>query len=156
MAAGDRDFRLLLAIMARLGESRGTYDWLHTRDLVDLIPANLRNADSGLDTVMLDGYLRFLEQKGYVELGRPTLQDRNRTIRLTADGETLVQPELAQIDDPQIFSRMIEAMEKEILTYPDEAVRHKYLEQFREAAVKHLPDVAVKLFVEILLKKSGI
>jgi len=157
MATGDRDFRLLLAIMKYLGEKRDIYpDFVDTSDLVDLIPAERRNYDLRKNTVMLDGYLRFLEEKGYVKLGTPILADMRRTIRLTAAGEIFVQPELAQIDDPLILSQMIEAMEKQILTYPDEGMREKYLFQFREAAAKKLPDVAVKLFVEIMGKLVGL
>lgn len=155
MAPGDRDFRLLLAIMKYLGEKRDIHGWVETRDLVDLIPSERRNPDRQRDTIMLDGYLRFLEQTGYVELGRPVLEDLNRTIRLTAGGERFVQPELAQIDDPQMLSQMVEAMERQILTYQDEGAREKYLFQFREAAANKLPDVIVKLFVEIMWKLGG-
>ena len=157
MASGSRDFRLLLAIMKYLGEKRDIHpNFVDTSDLIELVPAERRSADRRKDMFMLDGYLRFLEQKGYVELGTPTLADLNRWIRLTAAGEIFVQPELAHIDDPLILSQMVDAIEKQILTYPmnDEA-REGFLFKFREAVARKAPDIAIKIFVELLSKGFG-
>jgi hypothetical protein len=151
MARGDKDFRLLLSIMKRLGESREEYDWLHTRDLVSLIPVERQKPDPKEDTVMLDGYLRFLEQKGYVELGTPMIADLNRTVRLTAAGEIFVQPELAQIDNPSILPQLIEAIERQVLTYP-EVERDGFLFKLKDAIARNSPDLMAKLIVEVLPK----
>ena len=155
MAPGDRDFRLLLAIMRYLGEKRDNYpDLVDTSDLIELIPAGRRSTAPRKDVLILDGYLMFLEQKGYVDLGIPRLDDRNRWIRLTAAGEIFVQPELAQIDDPLILSQMVDAIEKQILTYPmDAEARDGFLFKFRDAMVRKAPEIAAKLLVEYLSKR---
>ena len=157
MATGDRDFRLLLAIMKYLGENRDIHpNLVETSDLIELIPTERRNADRLKNMYMLDGYLRFLEQKGYVELGTPVLYDLKRWVRLTAAGEIFVQPELAQIDDPLILSQLVDAIEKQILTYPmDEGAREGFLFKFREAMARKAPDLAVKLLIEYLPKLLG-
>jgi hypothetical protein len=151
MARGDKDFRLLLSIMKRLGESREEYAWLHTRELIGLIPVERQKPDPKEDTIMLDGYLRFLEQKGYVELGTPVAIDLNRTARLTAAGEIFVQPELAQIDNPSILPQLIEAIEKQVLTYPEE-VRDGFLFRFKDAIARNSPELGAKMLVEVLPK----
>jgi len=143
--------------MKYLGEKRDIHpDLVDTYDLIELIPAERRNADRRRDTFMLDGYLKFLEQIGYVELGTHTLDDLNRWIRLTAAGEIFVQPELGQIEDPFILSQMVDAIEKQILTYPmEDGAREGFLFKFRDAMVRKAPDIAVNLLIEYLSKRLG-
>ncbi len=99
---------------------------------------------------MLDGYLKFLQERGYIGLGVPL--SMRRAIWLTAAGEILVQPELAQIDNPNILSEVIEAIEKKVLTYPDTEARAGFLFNLRESATKNAPEFFVKLLAEVLPK----
>lgn len=153
MAPGDLDFRLLLAILKRLGESRDEHDWVYTEYFVDLIAADQRSVQPQKNLLMLNRYLSFLEQKGYVSLpGPPRMFDMNRSVRMTSSGAVLVQPELAQIDDPNIFPHVIDSVERRVLSYPDTPQRAGFLLQLREAVAKNTPELVAKLLVEVLPK----
>jgi len=154
MAPGDKDFRLLLSIMKYLGEHRDIYpNYVDTGDLLDLIPVERRSIDVEENLALLTGYLTFLKERGYVSLGTPVFM--KRAIWLTAAGEILVQPELAQIDNPNIMSQVLDAIEKKVLTYPDTETRAGFLFNLREAASKNAPDFFAKLLVEVLPKLAG-
>ncbi len=156
MAAGDRDFRVFLAILKYLGEKRDPFTYIQTQDLVELFPPERQAADARRNMRVMYSYVKFLEEIGYVKLGTPTL-DANCTVALTALGEMFLQPELAQLQNPDLLSEMLEAVENQILTYPmDDADRNGFLFKFREALARKAPELAIQLLFEFLKYKAGL
>jgi len=155
MAAGDRDFRLFLAVIKYLGENRDPFTYIQTSDLVELILPQRRDPDARKNVRVMYSYVQFLEGIGYVKLGTPTL-DSNCSVELTPLGEMFVQPELAQLQNPGLLSEMLDAVEKQVLTYSmDDADRNGFLFRFREALARKAPELAIQLLFEFLKHKAG-
>jgi hypothetical protein len=150
----DLQMSLLLRIMKRLGELRDVYpNWVTTPDLLELIPEFVAANGEQRALHYLDRHLVFLEQRGFIAIGTPTLGS-SRTIRLTAEGEMFVQPELAEFGNEPLLPQVVQAIERQILTYPEER-RSPFLFDLREAIAKNAPDIFAKLVVEILPKLLG-
>jgi len=142
----DKSF--LYKIMRRSGEIEDDGRvFAETTDFIELASKPLDPAKGGL--WYIDKHLVFLQECGFVSLGSPTQQGK-RSVRLTALGQTFVQPELADFMSRSLLPEIIGSLEEHIktLTYPEEE-KNGLLYRLREAVAKHTPDMIVKIFIEV-------
>ena len=93
--------------------------------------------------------MSFLEDSGYLEVGSRLLGGGIDGIRLTATGQHFVQPELAEFGQDPMLPRVVQSIEKEILTYPEQS-RGAFLFKLRESIAQNSPELVAKLLVEVL------
>src|SRR6266850_3925470 len=119
---GDLDVGLLYGIMARLGARRNkNWGLSSAADLVDLMTPTAQLAPENELFFNLDRHASFLEDLGYLEVGSRLLGGGIDEIRLTATGQRFVQPELAEFGNEPLLPRVVESIESQILTYPEES-----------------------------------
>jgi hypothetical protein len=149
MATGDLDVALLHRIMMRLGELRKTstaFSPATEAHLMELV----RNCRPSGNVVLryLQRHTDYLSEKGFLKivLGAPLY----RVLKLTAKGQTYVQPELAEFGERQILPAVVKGFEDRlaVLTYPDDE-KEGMLHRLREALAEHAPDLLVKVLVEM-------
>ena len=85
----------------------------------------------------------------YDEVGSRLLGGGIDRIRLTATGQHFVQPELAEFGQDPMLPRVVQSIEKEILTYPEQS-RGAFLFKLRESIAQNSPELVAKLLVEVL------
>jgi hypothetical protein len=154
MSSGDLNVQLLIRIMDLLGGLRADPTRVpKTTNLLDLLTGTLAK-DRKNDILFLHQHLLFLEGRGLVTLSGRLCHVGICDIRLTAQGAIFVQPELAEFGSRRIFPEVVEALERQILTYPEEP-RSRFLFEFRDAIAKNRAELIAKLLVEVLPKVIG-
>lgn len=157
MALGDLDFGLLLEIMGKLGELRHVYpNLVTTSDLVPVISDESRSSNQRKNLHFLERHLIHLEQRGYVQLGRPTVDTGDRWIRLTAAGEIFVQPQLAEFGNQPATREVVNYILTKIeisAQAPEEKASWSY--KIRSAAAEQVTDLLAKVIVEAGSKFLG-
>jgi hypothetical protein len=141
---------LLFKIMRCLGELADKYPKLMTTsDLVALIPERVEQDGEQLARNFINRHLVHLAGRGYVTLGASTTEGF-RVVRLTAQGEMFVQPELAEFGGEPMLPQVVKSLEDEIqvLTYPQEE-KDGMLYSLREAIAMKAPDVIAKVITEV-------
>jgi len=154
---GDLEYGLLVRIMEKLGEMRDIYPNLGTTgDLLLAIPDESRKSDQQKNLNSINRYLIHLEQRGYVELGQPTLATGERWIRLTAQGEIFLQPELAEFGNRPATHQVVNYIlnKIEISSHPTEE-KAGWIYKLRAAAADQGTDLLAKVIVEAGSKFLG-
>jgi hypothetical protein len=140
---------LLLQIMQRLGDLRDEYPNLVTTPDLYALATDVASSEGELQALhYLDRHLLFLRDRGYVDIGNLTVGG-HRWIRLTAQGEMFLQPELAEFGQEPLLPRVVTSIESQILTYPDEN-RNGFLFELREAIARNRAELIARLLVEVL------
>jgi hypothetical protein len=120
-----------------------------TSDLVDLVPERIERDGEQMARNFVNRHLVHLASRGYVTLGDSTVEGF-RVVRLSAEGEMFVQPELAEFGGKPMLPQVVKSIEDEIqvLTYPQEE-KDGMLYRLREAVAKQTPDLIAKVIVEV-------
>jgi|ERR1700730_1634332 hypothetical protein len=138
---------LLLRIMEYLGEHRDVYpNWVTTPDLLPLVEELVGSEGAEKALCYLDRHSVFLMQLGYLQTGTATLGAR-RALRLTAQGEMFVQPDLAEFGKEPLLPQVVKSIEGQILSYPEDK-RDGFLFELRDAIARNRADFIAKLLVE--------
>jgi hypothetical protein len=122
MASLDKS--LLYKIMHKVGEIEGgAPNFADTNDFLNLIGKQLDQAELE-DMWYIDRHLVFLKECGFISLGSSTYEGK-RGVKLTAQGNMFLQPELAEFGNQSLLPDVIKALEERIqaLTYPEEEKR---------------------------------
>lgn len=147
MAKGDLDFHLLLEIMKTVAESQELGNQMFpitTGNLMDILPHRFESGEAALD--YLNRHVNFLEQEKYLKTGPAGTYS---SLRLTSKGQKFVQPELAEFGQQPMLPRVVDSLEKQILTYPEED-KAGMLYRLREAVAANAPEAFSKVIVEII------
>jgi hypothetical protein len=121
--------------------------------LLDLIPEFVAANTEQKALQYLDRHLVHLSERDFVKIGTVTMGS-SRTIRLTAQGEMFVQPELAEFGSEPLLPQVVQAIEQQILTYPEDR-RSRFPFDLRAAIARNGPDLIARLLVEGLPKLLG-
>jgi hypothetical protein len=148
--SGNLSPGILLKIMNRLRDLRASFSPFTMSDsFFDLAPQEIRDRGDQPTSYYIDAHLEFLQGRGYVELGQPTMMIRVRPVKLTSEGQMFVQPELAEFGQRQLLPQVVNSLEQEmqVLTYPTE--KESLLYKIRDAIARNSPDLIAKVLVEI-------
>jgi hypothetical protein len=155
---GDLDYGLLLRIMGKLGEMRDVYpNLVTTSDLLPVMDGEFERSDLQKNLIFISRHLIHLEQRGYVEMGRAMANSGERWVRLTAQGEIFVQPELAEFGNRpatvQVVNYILNKIEISVES-PEEKASWAY--RVRSAAAEQGTDLLAKVIVEAGKKFLGL
>jgi hypothetical protein len=135
--------------MHKVGEIEGgAPNFADTNDFLNLIGKQLDQAELE-DMWYIDRHLVFLKECGFISLGSSTYEGK-RGVKLTAQGNMFLQPELAEFGNQSLLPDVIKALEERIqaLTYPEEE-KEGLLYRMREAVARQRGDFIVKIIMEI-------
>jgi len=124
-------------------------EWASSHTFYDLIPRE-HQGDERKSRIYVKAHLEYLQEVGLLELDAPTLDGTYHLIKLTAEGRHFVQPELGEFY-AAVTGQLVSAVEAEIeqSSLPkDQKQGFRY--KLRESLIKHGPEAAVRLIVEIL------
>ena len=146
----DLNIGMLYQVMVRLGERRNK-NWGFTSgaELLDLMPPTAQSSSESDVLFNLDRHVSFLEGLGYVEVESRFIGGAIGGIRLTAMGQCFVQPELAEFGKEPLLPRVVQSIEAQILTYPEES-KNTFLFRLRESIAQNSPELVAKLLVDVL------
>ena len=145
--------------MWKLGELRDVYpnlvtasDLLPTMSGMPLLQGNITQTDLNL----IDRHLQHLEGRGYLKMGPAMVNSGERWIRLTAQGEIFLQPELADFGDRPTAIQVVNHFITKIETSsspPEEKATWVY--KLRSATADRATDLLAKVIVEAGAKFLG-
>ncbi len=150
MASGDLDLSLLHQIMLRLGELRETSSaWNPPCEghLMELV-RDCRPTDGQALLNYLQRHTDYLNERRLLKIVPGGMV--YRVLQLTANGQTYLQPELAEFGEIPILPAVVKGLENKIavLTYPEQE-KEGMLHRLREAVAEKTPDLLVKVLVEV-------
>lgn len=144
------DPNLLLKIMQYLGDHRDVYpNWVSTTDLLSLTSEMVKTEGGNCTLNYIDRHCVFLQSQGFLQAGTPTMSS-HRVLRLTAEGDMFVQPDLAEFGAAPLLPQVVESLERsmQVLSYPEEE-KNRMLFRLREAIATQAPEVIAKVITEI-------
>jgi hypothetical protein len=148
---GNLNFGLLLKIMDQLAELSSDYGGLIMTDrFFALAPEEIRAMGDQKTSYYIDAHFQFLADRGYVELGQPTMMICVRSVKLTAEGQMFIQPELAEFGQPPMLTQVVNYLENTIEVSPkpnDE--KAGMIVKLRDAIASQATDVIAKTIAEI-------
>jgi len=144
--------------MVRLGTLRNK-NWgvSNDSDLLDLLSPAEQVVPQTEMLFRLERHVKFLEELGYLTVESQLMGGGFYGVRLTAGGQRFVQPELAEFGNAPLLPRVVESIESQILTYPEQS-RGAFLFRLRESISQNSPELIAKLLVEVLpqmLSRTG-
>lgn len=151
----DLSVGLLYRIMGRLGELR---DLPPSRvspvELEGLVDDGIHFADDIQRRLYIHRHLEFLRDRGYLHSYNTRMGEVAHGLRLTADGEVFVQPELAEFGRP-VLPAIVNYVEQkiEISAAPSEQ-KQTWKFKLREAVVDRAIDAIVDLAAEIITRTT--
>jgi len=152
----DLDMSLLYRMMRELVELRAHPNPASTQNFEGLVDKSRFERHDDWHRY-LSRHLDFLEQAGFIQI-KARLDEDRAGIRLTLAGQTFVQPALAELGRQPLMPEVVKSIEEQIhaLTQPQQE-KETLLFKLRAAVAKQMPDLIVKLAVEIgvRLAKGG-
>jgi hypothetical protein len=154
MAQGDLELSLLHQIMIRLGElreHRNAWNPVSEGDLFDLVRA--ANGMKALNH--LQRHVDYLSERRLLTI--PSAGGTYRNLKLTAKGQSYVQPELAEFAEKPMLPDVVKSLENKIavLTYP-EPEKASMIQSLRQAVADKAPELIAKVLVELGAKIGGL
>ena len=151
----DLSVSLLYRIMARLGELRDVPpSRVSTVQLEHLVDSGLHFADDIQRRLYIHRHLEFLRDCGYLHPYNTTIGEVAHGLKLSADGQAFVQPELAEFGR-SVLPTIVNYVEQkiEISSVPSEQ-KQSWKFKLREAVVDRAIDAIVDLLAEVITRSA--
>jgi hypothetical protein len=158
MARGDKDTKLLLEIMRRVGEFREEYpNLLQTIDLLDLVPEVFQRQGETGALFYLQKHALYLRDEGYLKHGASLPGTGRMVLELTPSGERFVQPELAEFGKEPMLPQIVNLIENRIeISHQSSEEKAGQKFKLREALASGATDLIAKVIVEVGSKMAGL
>ena len=151
----DLSVSSLYRIMARLGELRDVPpSRVSTLELENLVDSGIQFADDIQRRLYIHRHLEFLRDCGYLYPYGTRMGEVASGLKLTADGQAFVQPELAEFGRP-VLPAIVNYVEQKIeisMAPTDQKQTWKY--KLREAVAKRAIDAIVDLAAELITRST--
>ena len=147
----DLDIPFLNRILEKIRDAPVDEDEASCWSFYEFVPACCKS-DERRTRLFVQRHLEYLRKVGLLELGGRNGRGEYLSVTLTAKGRHSVQPELAQFYG-EILAQLVPAFEAQIDTssLPDDD-KHTLKYKLKEALATHVPDLAVRLMVEIVAR----